>query len=80
MELRSFTSFRMTNKGVTAWEARSGVGTILGVECHAPLQYLEIPRFPAHAVDARSPGTEMVTWADQFLRIRASVREDCVAA
>ena len=63
-----------------AWEGRSGVGTILEVECHTPLQYLEIPCFPAHAVGACSPGTEMVMQADQFLRIRASVHEDCVAA
>ncbi len=71
---------RMTNKGEMAWEGRSGVGTILGVGCHAPLQYLEIPRFPTYAIGACSPGTEMVTQADQFLRIRASVHEDCVAA
>ncbi len=69
----------MRNKGEMAWEARPRIGTILGVGCHAPLQYLEIPRFLAHAVGACSPGTEMVTRADQFLRIRASVHEDCVA-
>ena len=60
-----------------AWEARSRVGTILGVEYPGPLQYLKIaPRFSA---DARSPGTEMVTWTVHFLLIPACLLEDCAA-